>query len=883
MTAITYNVLDPNAKGADLELQQGGLVLTYSANNTTTARHARGTIGRKTGIWSFEFVVYGDANVTTGCYVGLVKSTASLSGYVGSDANGWGFNLGDGKIYSNGAVIATISPVTPKKIVTVEANLSVSPPTATFYVNGSPIATINLPTGGQVFYPAATVSGTTAYQVFGFMNCGQRQMQFPVPTSKGWYSASTEYDPVYFCSQQDGGYVSAVADTPSDTVYLPRILNAQDFTITRKCSVWPWKGRTAGTSFSVLELDNWDGAYDYLLTADLRDTLVRIRVVPRGAALSASTVVATGVLDKVETNGEDRLTVTLRDTLTRMQKPVQRNLFLPYMDAGVANRPLPITLGACRNIPASAYLYDSPNRLFQLSDEAITNIARLRDKGAPLDPSANPPQYTPTNDLKGTQLATLPQGVLTADVSSEGQQVIVPGSVDVLGGIGQFVTWTAGVPNGWTLGGSATGGSGVGDLGTQAGITGHKFGIGSDKPMNPPGPGNPQGTWLKTNTAFLKAGRSYRVTLKILQTGGNQGYYTNSMEHGFVLMSAINTTVRTPADWITPYRQPIQVPFISANTYTFTYTVPTGSDRYLYVAYSASEGFSSGSGNGLASGIGAEVYVEELAGVTQVLPLTGIKFADYYQTIFETRGGLLPADWSLADAQALDTATGYKFGVHIKDPIMVLDAAMLPLESVCGTLFTDANGVIRLRRLVDPYYPGVVPVSVYNFDTSNVKYQISIKQDLAQGLTTSFGARRNYYVFQDSDFVSDYNTVPAALRTQFKRKSQFIQNSTRSLATTYQNAVNAPPVDTLLDEAEQAQTEGDRVCFSYSTQRTVGLPRFVSWTFFYTPEVAIPLLYFGDFVKLTYPRFGFNAGRFLVVADVELKPYTMQCNLTCWG
>lgn len=882
MTALTYNVLDANAKGPAQEIQQGGLVLTYDTNGVSTARMTRGTIGRKTGIWSFEAVFYGDNSASTGCLVGVVLPAASLSNFPGGDVNGWGFSPSDGKVYNNNAVVATVNPVAPKKTITVEYNGDVSPPTCTWYVNGSPVVSVNLPTGGKVFYPAMTVSGTKAYDTFGFMNCGQRTMQFPLPSSIGWYSATTTYNNLYLCSNEDGAYMSAPTDSPANQAFLPRIMNAKEFKITRRTSVWQWKGRSVGTSFSTLTLDNWDGVYDWLLSADIRDTLVRVSVLPRGAALASKTVVATGILDKVMTIGEDKIELTLRSTLSRLQKPIQKMLFPPYVDAGVANRQVPLTYGACRNVPVGKYLYDSPNRLYQLSSGAITNIARLRDMGAPLDATASPPQYTPTSDLRGIQLATLPVGVLTADVSSEGPQVVVPGALDVLGGIGKFTTWTAGVPNGWTKGGSVTGGSGI-TQGSWPGVAGSTISMVSDKPFSPTQTGNPQGVWVKTSSNLLKQGRSYRVTLKILQMSGTGGYYTTSMDYGLVLASAINTTLNTPADWITPYRQPVEVPFASSQTYTFSYTVPAGSDRPLYLIMSSSEGITIGSGNGACGGVAAEIYVEELAGQTQSLPLTGITFLDYYTAILQTLGGLTPAQWSSDDADGIDSSTGYLFGVHIGDAKTVEDAARMPVDSIDGALFDDADGVVRIRRLVDPYYPGAVNNTVAFFGTSNVKAPVQVTQDLAQGLTTTFGARRNWYVFQESDFVTDYGVVPAALRTQFKRQSQFIVTSTRSLATTYQHAVTAAEMNSLLDDPVQAQAEDDRVCFSYSTARTIGVPRFVQFTYLFRPEDGIVQLYFGDVVQLTYPRFGFDNGRYLVVVDTELMPYYMQCTLTCWG
>src|SRR5690606_5056723 len=97
-------------------------------------------------------------------------------------------------------------------------------------------------------------------------------------------------------------------------------------------------------------------------------------------------------------------------------------------------------------------LIDEANRIYQLADAPITNIAAMRDKGAPLDPNASPPQYTPALDASGAQLDTLPEGKFTCDISSEGAQVVIPGAVDVMNGEGILDDWPVALdpPTGWS-------------------------------------------------------------------------------------------------------------------------------------------------------------------------------------------------------------------------------------------------------------------------------------------------------------------------------------------------------------------------------------------------------------------------------------------------
>ena len=96
----------------------------------------------------------------------------------------------------------------------------------------------------------------------------------------------------------------------------------------------------------------------------------------------------------------------------------------------------------------------------------------------------------------------------------------------------------------------------------------------------------------------------------------------------------------------------------------------------------------------------------------------------------------------------------------------------------------DRSGVIRTARLIDP--ASVTPLgtigedvilgtaSLGNLPASNVQgsskpSMISVFPDLAPGLTTCMGARRNWHQLSDGDFQSTSLTdAPASLRALLK-------------------------------------------------------------------------------------------------------------------
>lgn len=708
---------------------------------------------------------------------------------------------------------------------------------------------------------------------------------------KGWLRYNSEGVPTIYLAISDEGMVTAKGSGDAAVAYRPRILSPETFSIRRRPLVWTWgdTSTNTGAAFAQMKIDNYDGEFDFLLRADLRDATVVMKM-PTAAAFASETAVtsaptvATAILDDAVMDREDVITVTLKDILARLDRPLLARYNPPFVEESAAGRMVPLTLGACRNV--APLLVDEPERTFQIHDQALTNISSARDMGAALDVYANPPQYQPALNNSGIQLETLPAGKFLVDVSSEGTQTIIPGASDVLLDVGTLsqalgTTWTApygtNAPSGWTYVNTAWG---TFDRVTSSSFMPQNWGmlIQTHRKFDPRV--SFYGCPVGLNVAQLLPGRTYRITITIDRTLSPQGFPGGGI---YLTTDYTSTNSGISGGFLGPY---LQAPSFGGAPYTFIHTTPAdGTTRTLYVV---------GCGDKDTS---ADVYSwwhglrAELLGQFIDLPMTGITLAKYFTEILANRAGEPTSVWSSADLDAIDEATGYLFGNHYDDQPNILKALRDPLDSFCATISSDNLGVLRTRRLVDPKL--YEDLAVASFDSTNVKRPIAIYPDRARYLTTLFGARRNWTVSGPSDFVSDFNAVPAEQRARFSRTSQFQLYAARTPAGQYSNAIGAKILDTLLDLPGDAQTEGDRVVGIFSPTAyddgTVsnGKRNFVQFTVFFDDfgnfpngTVAPQELLFGDIVLLTYPTHGFDRTP-IFVAGTDFLPFAQQ--LTIWG
>lgn len=886
--ARSYANLDPNALGPTLELEQGNLVVRSNRDATDIHRCVRGTIGVSSGIHAFEVGFWGDGALDDHASVGIVTGSHKLSFYVGEGAAGYGWRVGDDGVYNNNSKVLTLDATDKKRFIAVRVDLDASQPTCTFLVDGTPRGTVDID-AGKTWYPAVTVSGDTAYDLAAFINCGQRAPGYPVKNF-GWFTEPDPIDPLYFVTTENPSYLSKSTDTPARQLFLPVITNGDQIAFANKNDVWTQSDRgSSGSSYASIDIKNDRGRFDYLLGRDIRNTPVRFTMVRKGAALATGTRIATAIIDRFDAVGELSIRATLRGNLTKLEEPLQQKLFPPWADEGVANRPMPISIGALRNV--EGMLEDAVALRYVFHDAPISNFAIARDMGAPLDPYSTPPQYTPTNDARGLILETNPVGLLTSDIDNVGEQYLIPGANDVLGGAGLFTTWPLAAPNpptGWEFEGGA--GNSIAKQGVANGFEQNYVAtISTSKSWNPDG--TAFGVYMRTSTAVLLPTRTYRIQVELARTSGNVPTPTvGAIEFGFMLRSDRSNNA---SGAITPHNQPLQAAQFGTigNVYTFTHTVPPGAARKLHAIVAASQNTDPNTGFGTGTATFYNIKAELLGQIEQTRPLQAMKLADALTEIFEKRGTPMDSsEWSRADAELIDEETGYPgIGLHIREPYTKRRAAEELMPSYCATLIEYRDGTIGVRRLTDPSTADESEI-VYEFDGSNMKFGIQPRTDVAPNLTTSAGVRRNWRVFTEPDFVTDELVMPAATKTQFKRQSQLIVSSSVSLADTYRAALNRSPIHFLFDDEDVGQTEIDRVNGFYRANRypsgaksgTPAVGRFLTLTAIYDDGIP-PALYFNDKVRITHERFGLSAGKVFCVWSTEYRPTIGIFILDVWS
>lgn len=813
----------------------------------------------------------------------------------------------------------------------------------------------------------------------------------------GWFSLNSEGIATIYLSNFEEGMITSPTDTPANTQYRPRLLNLEQFSIKRAPPVWVYGATTVqGAAFGQLQIDNYDGAFDFLVSADLRDTPVILKLPPAGAlqvgtAINSSLLVATGVIDNVTADSEDIVTLTFKDAIARLDKPLPAMFNPPFVDAGAANTMIPLTFGAFRSVMPQ--LINSALRQYRLHDVAIANVATVMDKAAPLDPSANPPQYTSAFSGAGLQLQTLPQGLLLVDGCSVGLQAPLPGIQDVLAGSGAFPgTWTG------TGGSSTTTTSGacnsathtipVAVAGTQppdpfngqwifvnggantlyaqivsgAGtatltystvgqvVVGVVNSIATSSPVtvqgapaswtwsgltgsapaklsNPPygflgsnnaaalfsstafNPGGASyGEYLATSTAVLQPGSTYRLTFGLYNVQAAQPYYTDGMLGGVMVSTALSNIAQ---DYVTGYFQPLNTTAFQSQNFTFEFTVPAGAARKLYFIIAPSSGSVLANPQGTCNATLFNVKLEQL-GQFVAQPLSAMSFTNYCTEILVNRAGESVGVFSTADTDAIgirdvatvDTLTGttypvgslIPFGCHFDTQPNILDTLRMPADCFLVGLATDSSGVLRFRRLTDPSNP-VGRVIKADFNAGNMQRPISIVSDNPTGLTNLFGARRNWKVPSDSDFVTDQLIVPQDRKIRLMRASQYQLYSTRTPASQYSFAIGAAIFDTVLDIPADVQNEGDRVVGIWSPNAyadgttNTGKRRIVTFTTFFddpllvgaTIQTPMTNFFFGDIISITYPT-PIGTVRFnntpAAILQWEIFPYAQKIAFT---
>jgi hypothetical protein len=894
-----YSIYDQSNIGASLGLSNSNMVVTTTANGLSVNRMVRCLYPASAYFANCEWIVYGTGSITNMAYVGVDDGSGLLTNYVGQGTHGYGFKLSDGKLYNNGAAVATFTACALNDVISMAYNpitLGLS-----FYQNGNLLGTYTLPSSGP-WYPAASIGSTVAGDLSVFFNGGQQAFQYPLGGTFGWWTPVADINPVRVASED---FTALTSDSVPNAVYDGVIsTQASSLKLVRMVNPWPWRQNrssfSGGESYGSITIDDpgvlqADGsyaqAYGNLLTLDVRDspiTISRVTAQDSGGSADSAQAIATGVVDRVDTAGDFGKTIYIKDAMAILDQPVQRSLFLPNVDTSAVGRPLPIVVGCVRTVSGILTKSAVP-QVLQFTDAPIAQIGGVRVAGKSYN---NPTDWTFSTDQRSLIYGSVtfpngPQGKATADISTVGGSVA--SLTDILAVLGThgglFYLYSSGtdLTAAFNVGGSPGAGSG--------GPT--WAGSGSD-PVNPYprlefGPEGDLGSYeyISTVSNVCAAGHTFVAEIYVESSAPIP---TNTSAPGYIYAGVIAGAMQSGDAWeYNPHVQNTVTNNALQGVTYLTFTNTYASAKPFVLGYQANN-FAGPFGEGLAKIKYVKVY--DVGNATSFVNLTGTNLATLLQTLIETEGGLTASQWGIASAQAIDTSTGYtSLGMYVDKPQTIRNACQPALDSHCADFYIDRSGVVQVFRLVDPgtvTSSGTIDESVIlgpvNAGTieqgatlgASQDSMIAVTPDNAPGLTTKMGARRNWSPYTQGDFGSTSLTdAPNSLRYALTSTYQNIAASGVQLSRSYFIAQQQEPIPSLFDLVSEAQTEIDRVCALYQQLR-----------YFYAVPVKADFsdsYDIGQAWQLVYPRYGLSAGKAVLIVGITEDPIKEQLTLICWG
>lgn len=251
----------------------------------------------------------------------------------------------------------------------------------------------------------------------------------------------------------------------------------------------------------------------------------------------------------------------------------------------------------------------------------------------------------------------------------------------------------------------------------------------------------------------------------------------------------------------------------------------------------------------------------------------GMAPATLQQALHQVFSRVRKSSWSSTDAAAIDTATGYAgIGYYVGGAVQsARQARDAMLTSYGASAYQSADGVLRFARLIDP---DMATASI-DLDGAFLGEDILVAPDNAPNLTRRMGYRPNAAPMSASDFVADLVDVPVQRRQELMGLYRGLVYSALPLATRYTAADRRNPMISFFWRAEDAQAEIDRICSLYAVDRN-----FYRWNLPAQPTLTlIP----GQIVRVTYPKYGLQAGRNMLVAGVQQNRSTGRLSIRLWG
>ncbi len=837
-----YAIYDASAAGADLTVENGGTLLTTDTSGLSISRSIRLSVSVSEFEHRAQFIVLGEGTLANKLSIGLANATFDeTASYAGGDANSIGYRVAEGQIHTGGASVETVTAGAVGDVIDVVLRFDgEGGGTVAWRRNGVLLTSRALPAGLEdtaLDFVVSLGSSADAGDLQVALNSGRDQFEHPGGDGDlGLYETPALGGALRIA---DVDFVSAPDDAPANTRW-EGVITRADILIDRAVHFWPWGPATAarGSAVSITFTDP-DGIADGLLSGAWRDQPASVQYTD--SDLGAAVDFGAFVVERCEVVDELTRRLILRDPLAQFEVGLQRRRIRPDAEENARNRLWPVTLGACFSL--EPVLLDDLEFVYAVDSLGAEGIGKVRDKGDPLDQFAVPtPDFTITDGGQTITLAAPPAGIVTIDASVTGDGYVPPAPVDAIGGDGNPFAGTIGAaPTNWDVF-RANPANDLPELLSGGRVRFHQ--------------NLTRDSWMQHQTATLVAGQRYRWRVVVDQIAGIS---PQSLRAAVLLTQSPNR--------FTDFARVADV-----GEHIGVYTPVATHDVFVY--YEA---------NNYAGGAGLDCIVSlvefiELPNVDDTgtddeveEALVPLPLAEIMRQAIEVRGQLPASSWSQASAAAIDTASGYLgLGFHTTEPVTVRQALDAILDSYTASVFPSRAGVLQVARLIAP--EDATPDGA--LDAADMLSPPLPRWDAAPGLTRQLGARRNERILTDSDLVTDEVAVTLRLRRKLSRQHRFVLTYGGPLAAGYEHADTAPPIGTRLVKAVDGQAEIVRVGEIYATARA-----------FYGPVKVASRndIELGDVLTVTYPRWGLDAGRPLLVVGIRESLLGDTREITLWG
>lgn len=201
-----------------------------------------------------------------------------------------------------------------------------------------------------------------------------------------------------------------------------------------------------------------------------------------------------------------------------------------------------------------------------------------------------------------------------------------------------------------------------------------------------------------------------------------------------------------------------------------------------------------------------------------------------------------------------DTNIDGAVGIYLNNRENALEVSQQLASSVGAYLTAGLDGKFKLVRLTADFADGTQNYTVSAEDMEEKSLQISDKIEVLGSVKLAYC--KNWTV-QDTGLAGG---IPSNNIALYAKPWWYVLKKDDVVVSRYQQSIEPPQKDTLLVNTLHAETEATRLLNLYKT------PRFIYTATYFSHMLLAEL---GELVKITYPRFGLDAGKIGTIISLD--------------